>query len=56
MTYAPEPTPLIPHEVSVAANSIGWSAKETADLDLSVDVAIAIAQRLYDQGLLKVPS
>jgi hypothetical protein len=45
----------VPQEVSVVANSIGHAVQQLCRLDLHADVAIAIAQRLYDQGLLKTP-
>lgn len=56
MTYAPEPTPVIPHEVSVAANSIGYTLTEAGYVDVPLEIVIAVAQRLYDQGLLAMPS
>jgi len=40
-------------EVSIAANSIGYAFRQLCHLELPTDTACAIAQRLYDQGLLK---
>jgi hypothetical protein len=52
-TPAQEPSaPVVPQEVSVAANSIGYALAEFCHLDLHVDAVTAAAQRLYDQGLL----
>lgn len=52
MTYTPDPTPLIPHEVSVAANTIGYAIQVEDDVEITLEAAVAAAQRLYDQGLL----
>lgn len=46
-------SPPVPHEVSVAANSIGYALQEAGYLDVSLDAVLAAAQRLHEQGLLK---
>lgn len=56
MDYTPDLTPVIPHEVSVAANSIGYAIEKEDDVEITLEAAVAAAQRLYDQGLLASPS
>lgn len=45
--------PAVPREVSTAANSIGYAMGKAGNLHFPENLAIAAAQRLYDQGLLK---
>jgi hypothetical protein len=40
-----------PHQVSVAANTIGYALQERG-VELDADQVLAAAQRLEDQGLL----
>lgn len=54
--YDPTLAPAQPQEVKQAANAIGWALEQVCHITIHPKAAIAAAQNLHDQGLLKEAS